>query len=137
MTIPEIIAELTHNNAVFPRRAVTEAIAQREAGMPELLRILKDATSNIVEIARQEHYMGHIYALYLLAQFREECAYQPLVNLAFADWLYVDRALGDVITEDLGRMLASVCNGDSSLICGMVENADLNEYVRSARRDFL
>lgn len=110
---------------------------QCEAVVPEFLRIMEDAASDIAEMARQEDYMGHIFAMYLLAQFREERAYQPLVELVSSDSAQVDAALGDVITEDLGRMLASVCNGDTSLIRDMIENPDINEYVRSAGLDAL
>ena len=129
MTVPEIIEKLTHHARAFPRLAVTEAVAQREDITPELLRVLEDTASNAEAIASQEDYMGHIYAMYLLAQFREKRAYQPLVNLVTADFRHVDRMLGDVLTEDLGRVLASVCDGDVSLICGIIENADLNRCI--------
>ena len=137
MTIPEIIAELTRKSVVFPHQAISEAIAQREAVVPQLIGLLEEATSNIADVAAQEDYMGHVFAMYLLSQFREEHAYKPLMDLFTADFRHVDRMLGDILTEDLGRMLASVCNGDTSLICGMIENADLNEYVRSAGLDAL
>lgn len=136
MTITEIIAKLTHGGA-FPHQAVAEAVAQREDITPELLRLLEDTASNIEAAAHQEHYMGHIYAMYLLSQFRDRRAYQPLVSLVTAEWKHVDSLLGDILTEDLGRMLASVCDGDISLICGMIENSGLNEYVRSAGLDAL
>lgn len=137
MTIQEIIAKLTHEGGASPHQAMTEAIAQREDVTPELLRLLKDAASHPEATANQADYLGHIFAMYLLAQFREKRAYQPLVNLVTADFRHVDRMLGDVLTEDLGRMLASVCDGDIGLICGIIENVDLNEYVRSAGLDAL
>ena len=59
MTIPEIIAALANSSSgVFPRKAVTEAIAQREAVIPELLGILEETTLNIAEVAGQGDYMG-------------------------------------------------------------------------------
>lgn len=135
MIIPEIIAELAYNTGVFPCQAVTEAIAQREAIIPELLSVLEDARTDIDRIAHDENYMGHIYAMYLLAQFREQRAYRPMVDFSASDHKLIERVLGDVITEDLGRMLASVCDGDIGLICGMIENDDLDEFVRGAALD--
>ncbi|MHB1460652.1 MAG: DUF1186 domain-containing protein [Armatimonadota bacterium] len=132
MTITKISEELSHDHGVFPHQAVTEAILQREAITPALLRMLADATPNIAEIARQEDYTGHLYAIYLLAQFREERAYQPLVDFITSDQKLIDLILNDIITEDLGRVLASVCNGDTRLICKIFENAELDEYVRTA-----
>jgi hypothetical protein len=129
MTIPEILEALTRYTGTFPREAVAEAIAQREAIMPDLLRILEqDAATR----ASDPEYQAHLYAMYLLAQFREPRAYPVLVNFfsANGEWLY--QAVGDVITEDLDRMLASTCQGDTSLIEQMIENPALDEYVRGA-----
>ena len=39
---------------------------------------------------------------------------------------------GDTITEDLGNILASLSCGDISPLKTMIENRNLNEYVRSA-----
>ena len=137
MTTTEIIEALAYPGETFPQQAVEEAVADREAVIPELLRILNAATGSIGEIAEQDDYMGHIFAMFLLAQFREPQAYQPLINLVFGESMYVDEALGDIITEDLGKMLACVCNGDISLICELIENPNVNEYVRSAGLDAL
>jgi hypothetical protein len=69
--------------------------------------------------------------MYMLAQFREKRAY-PLIAAfaALPDELPHDLA-GDFVTEDLGRVLASVCGGDQSLIRGLIENAAVDEFVRS------
>lgn len=132
MTIPEILSQLTRYTKAFPRKALEEAVQQREAITPELLRILEEGAANIKEIAEDEDYMAHLYAMYLLAQFREKRAYPLLVGFCTADEKLVDTLMGDVTTEALDRMLASVCHGDTSLIEGMIENPKLNEYVRSA-----
>ncbi len=132
MTIPEIIAALTHTAKPFPRQAVEEAVKQREAITPELLRILEYCTANIKTISRQEDYLAHIYAFYLLSQFREPRAYRPFVDFVSSDQESVRLALGDVLTEDLQRMLASVCGGDTSLIRRIIENPDLDEFLRAA-----
>lgn len=137
MTIPEILAQLARHTGDFPRRALEEAVEQREAIIPELLRILEETTANIKEIAEDEDYMAHIYAMFLLAQFREKRAYPLLVGFCTADQKQFDTLMGDVTTEALDRMLASVCHGDTSLIERMVENPELNEYVRSAALESL
>jgi len=40
--------------------------------------------------------------------------------------------LGDVVTESLGAILASVCGGDAGGLKSLIENPDANEHVRSA-----
>jgi hypothetical protein len=128
----EIINELTRNDLVFPKQAIAEAVEQREAITPELLHILESAKSLDWASADYSHYTGHIYAMYLLAQFREQQAYPILIDLISSDQEMVDRALGDIITESLGRMLASVYDGDMEPIYRVIENPGLNEYVRGA-----
>lgn len=137
MTIPEIMAELTACSGKFPRAALEEAIAQRAAITPELLRLLEDDTANLAEMAHKDWYLGHLYAMFLLAQFREARAYPLLVNFLSADQQLVDLALGDVLTENVDQLLASVCHGDTSLMKGLIENPQINEYVRAAGVDAL
>lgn len=132
MTIPEILDALTTYTGTFPRASVAEAIAQREAITPELLRILEHDAANLAEIAPKEDYMAHLYAMYLLAQFREPRAYPLLVKFFSADGNLLYQAVGDVTTDGLDRMLASTCHGDTSLIERMIEDATLDEYVRGA-----
>ncbi len=45
--------------------------------------------------------------------------------------------LGDTITEDLGRILASVCNGNIEPIKEIIEDSSLDEYVRDQALDSL
>lgn len=137
MTIQEIIEQLTHQQETFPQQAVIEAIKQQETITPELLRIVEYAASNAEAVASHDDSLDPLFAIYLLAQFREKRAYFPLVNFITADFMFVDRILGDILTEDMGRILASVCDGDISLICGIIENPDLNEFVRCAGLDAL
>jgi hypothetical protein len=40
--------------------------------------------------------------------------------------------IGDIVTEDLNSILASVCHGDLGLIKQLIEDPEANEYVRSA-----
>ena len=130
MTIPEILAALAYDTGVFPLEAFEEAIAQRDAIIPELLRILEEDTANLAEIAPNENYMALINAIYLLAQFREPRAYPLLVNFFFADKDLAELATGDIVTDGLDRILASVCQGDTGLIERVIEDETLDEFVR-------
>jgi len=80
---------------------------------------------------------NHIYAMYLLAQFRERCAYPLIVDFFSIPGDITVDSTGDVVTEDLHRILASVSHGDTSLIKALAENDDANEYVRGAALDAL
>jgi hypothetical protein len=107
------------------------AIAQHEAIIPELLRVLADARSHLDDLPDSDD-MAYIFAMYLLAQFREPRAYSLIVDFFSVPGDVAMDATGDVATEDLGRILASVSCGDISLMTALVENPQVNEYVRTA-----
>ncbi len=131
MDVQDILKQLEVNEGTFPREAVSQAIEQREAITPELLRILEYAHHNVEHLS-ETGYMAHIYAMYLLAQFREPRAYPLIVKFFSTPGEITLDMTGDVVTEDLGRILASVCSGDIGLITALVENEQANEYVRNA-----
>ena len=132
MDAQAIIERFKSFDWTFPREDLEPAIAARDQITPHLLQILEHAVKHAYELAEQEMYMGHIYAMYLLAQFREQRAY-PLIVEFFS--LPGDLSLdltGDVVTESLGRILASVSGGETSLITRLAEDGGANEYVRAA-----
>jgi hypothetical protein len=74
--------------------------------------------------------MLHLFALYLLAQFRETRAL-PLIDRLFRNPEY-EALTGEVVTEDLGRLLASTCGENLAPIHALIEDPALDEWVRSA-----
>jgi hypothetical protein len=135
MEVSQILKALERNTGLFPKEAVEAAVEAREAITPELLRILEDTVDRAPELAvegEDNEYFAHLYALYLLAQFREVRAYPLVVRFARLDDDVLDALAGEFITEDLCRVLASVCGGDTRLIEDLVEDASVGEYVRSA-----
>jgi len=132
LTVPEILKALELNTGRFPRRAVQEAIEQRDAITPELLRVLEDVAENPAAFAERDDYMLHLFAMYLLAQFREKRAYRPLVRIFSAPGDIPDQLAGDTVTEDLNQIFGSVYDGDTEPLQRLVEDDSVNEYVRSA-----
>jgi hypothetical protein len=83
-------------------------------------------------LVAEEDYMLPLYAFYLLAQFRETRAY-PLIVAFFAQpGERPVNATGDFVTEDLGRVLASVSGGDTAPMKTLIEDPQVNEYTRFA-----
>jgi hypothetical protein len=130
--IEAILSELEFNDGTFPRRALLEAMARKDSITPYLLDIVEDAAQNIDELASEEDYMAHVYAMYLLAQFQERRAYPLIVDFFSIPGEVALDVTGDVVTEDLNRILASVSGGDTSLIESLAENEQANGYVRGA-----
>jgi hypothetical protein len=107
-----------------------QAIVRKEEIVPELLTILEEAAESPQDLPGG--YMAHTYAMFLLAQFREERAYPVIVDFVSTPGEVVMERCGDTVTEDLGRILASVSGGDPGPIKSLAEDAQAHEFVRSA-----
>jgi hypothetical protein len=132
MTIPEILKELESYTGRFPMKAMQAAIEQREAITPELLRVVEAIAANPTEVAKREDYMLPVFALYLLAQFREKRAYPYIIKMFSAPDETSYDLVGDTVTEGLKHIFASVYDGNPVPLHGLVENDEANEYVRDA-----
>jgi uncharacterized protein YchJ len=132
MDVQEILSRLERNEGHFPDGAIQEAVAHRGQIIPPLLEVLETVARDPRSFARDQGRMIHIYAMYLLAQFREARAYPLLVQIFSAPGELPFDLAGDTVTEGLDSILASVSDGDMSGMASLVENEQANEYVRSA-----
>jgi hypothetical protein len=132
MEIKEILNTLERNLGFFPRNALEMAIQERERISPCLLDIMIDSTEKADLLVHDVSYMAHIYAMFLLAQFREKRAYSLIVNFFSLPGEVSLDLTDDIVTEDLENILASVACRDDNLIRNLIENDEVNEYVRGA-----
>jgi len=134
MEIAEIISQFERFNGKFEREAVEAAVARREEVIPELLHVLEEIADldRASQLDAEGDYMAHLYAMFLLAQFRETRAYPLVVKIALLPGDLLDSLFSDFITENLGNVLASVCGGNLDGIESIIENADVDEWVRGA-----
>lgn len=137
MQLEEILSELENNTGKFPHLALERAMEEREAITPILLATLEELSNNLEELLEKEKYIFHLYALYLLAQFREPLAYPVIINFFSNPGKITLDVAGDLVTEDLGRILASVNDGNIEPIKQLIENKKVNEYVRTAALEAL
>src|ERR1035438_5232681 len=70
MELQEILDSLDRDTGRYPRAAVTEAIARRDEIVPALLATLEDVARDPVPYTSEMRWI-HVFAMYLLAQFRE------------------------------------------------------------------
>ena len=125
--------DLKYNNGVFPRETLIEAINNRERIIPELLETIRFSTENIESLVEDDKYFAHIYAVYLLAQFREQRAFRPLLDLFSIPGEILLDFFGDFVHEGLARVLASVNDGSIDLLkTKLIEDENVHEYVRAA-----
>lgn len=127
-----VLEQIKYTNGKFPEEQIRQIIARKEEFIPELIDILKFAKDDYNEILGKPNYFLHIYAAYLLAQFNEEKSFPVIIDLiSLMDEIVFD-IFGDVVTEDLHRILASVCKGNVEPIKELLENENINDYVRIA-----
>jgi hypothetical protein len=82
MGVAEILHQFERATGKFAQPAVEAAVARKEEITPELLRILEETVDRAVQLDAEGDYMAHLYAMFLLAQFRETRAYPLVVRFA-------------------------------------------------------
>lgn len=132
MNVDEIKQALEFPGGIFPRKAVEAAIQQPEAITPLLLQTLQDVVDDPQSVNQTPGYWLHIFALYLLAQFREPRAYPLMLQLFSLPGRLPRDILGDVVTESAADLLASVWDGDLRPLQEIIENPAGYEYCRAA-----
>jgi len=105
---------------------------------PLLLNEITVFADDINSVEKQgSEYIRHVVTLFLLAYFREKKAYTAIIKLISNPSDKVIRLTGEVFTEALGRILASVFNGDLEPIKKVVENKRISSWLRAGALDSL
>lgn len=130
-TCDAILGEFRKDQDVFAREAVQMAVIKQQEITPLLLGIIEEVTSQPEEAIERNDY-AILYALHLLAQFRERKAYPLLIRFLSTTGESADFLLGDTVTEGLKRILASVYDGDIAPLQALVGCPTANEWVRLA-----
>jgi hypothetical protein len=130
MSPAEMLAELSAERTRQPRPALESADAYREALVDPLLRAIQCGLTHPLDATPEEATLFS-YALYLLAKWRETKAYPVVIQwLSLPDEGAFEIA-GDVVTQDGGRILAAVCDGNLDPIKSLVMNRSANEFCRA------
>jgi len=119
------------------REVLTECLENREAVVPELLQVLEKGLKDPQKLIDRQDYILNISAMYLLAQFREKRAYPLIIDFFSKPDARALEIVGDMFIEDLGRILASVSCGDTTLLQQLIENPMAHELLRSAALEAL
>jgi hypothetical protein len=130
----ELREQIEYFSQPFPEAAIAFADAHREEVTPFLVAAVARLADYPEEDANPD-YVLHLYAMHLLAAWRETTAYAPLVRLGHHPDEVVEQLLGDTVTESYGRCLASVCDGDLAPLKGLVEDPAAAHWARHAALD--
>lgn len=121
MELNEIVDNLKYYTEELPKDALKEAINNKELIIPKLLEMLEYTKNNLEEICSEEdEFFGYIYAIFLLAEFRETKAFPFLIEILNQDTDIVEYIIGDDYPEYLPRLLASTYNGDDEALFSII-----------------
>jgi hypothetical protein len=129
MELQDILIALADFNGQFPYQAVRAARVNRTALIPRLLDNLNYIIENYQTLPR--HYIGHIFSVFLLAEFRERSAFTTLIQAFSLPDHWPQLLFGDtLLSYDAANILASTYDGNIEFITSMIENENLHDYVR-------
>jgi len=124
--LSELDAEYTGK---LPERAIREAQRRGTEMVPYLIDLIRNATK-AVQAGDMPHGSGHLFALYLLTEFRAKEALFPIIEAVSLPGEGPFDLFGDAITEDLSRVLAALAADEPEIVDALLADRSLNEYVR-------
>lgn len=130
--LTETLAAFEVCDGIYKQEHVDAAIVLQDETTPHLLKILENVLSSPSEYAGRDNYFAHIYALMLLAHFKNPIAHKVIVDLFSLPGRASDELFGDIITEDLPFILLRTCGESFDLIKSLVLNKSVDEYCRSS-----
>ena len=130
-TMAELIDRIKCDpDRIFPEEELAEIIARKEEAIPLLMAFLEEVRDNAEQFSNNFDYLGHIYAVLLLAQFRVKEAYPIVLELFSLPNGLTDKLFGDAMTDYAGRIMASICGNDVASIKQLVEDEEVDKYIK-------
>lgn len=133
LTIPDILKAFETYDGVYKQYELDEALARQEEITPHLMEILEKV------LADPEHYSleendeyAHMYAVMLLARFKETRAHEIIVKLFSLPGELPYDLFGSIVDEDLPSILYATSGGNWDLVQTMIETPGVREYCRAA-----
>ncbi len=141
MNVPEILKQLDtipDESEFAPyEAALRAAVAQREAITPELIAAIDRVSADSGPYLEHQERCLHLFAIYLLAQFRETGALDCFVRFFSLPGEQALDLTGDLVTENGAAVFASVCAGDPAPLLRLAHDETVNEFVRGQAIDAL
>ncbi len=115
----------------YPDQLVAEMTYRLDEMVPALLGVLKEWQSAPEALSADDRsWLRLTFSAFLLARAGETRAFRPLLSLVSLPGDLPEEIWGDALTESLGRVLASVFDGDESPLRAVLEDSTIDEFVR-------
>ena len=142
MELKEILEELSifGDDLPVPKEALAEAVRHKEEITPILLESLDMVYEKVLSegegVCDIPAYELAAYAIFLLAELREQQAFPKLLRLLTLDSDDLDLVLGDELSH-MGSILYSTYNGDLSGAKEILSNHNLYPFAREEVLNFM
>ncbi|WBW95361.1 DUF1186 domain-containing protein [Oceanirhabdus sp. W0125-5] len=133
----DLIKSIEYWNGTVPKKQIKEIIDRRRESVPLLIDILKKVLKEPEKFSKDNNYIGHKVAIYLLAQFKCSEAFEDIIKFYSLEESLAYDLLGYNLTYDESRVLASTYNGNLSLLTNIIEDKNIYEVHRVACVDAL
>lgn len=130
MVMEQLLQTIRYNEGKFPRDELQRIIEQKEEAIPYLLQIMNDLKEDYTKVIDRPNRMDFIYAYYLLAQFQVKELFPIMIDILSLPNDISDQIFGDDIADNIGRILATVYNGEIDMLMRLIESTEANEYAR-------
>ncbi|HEV8051107.1 MAG TPA: DUF1186 domain-containing protein [Parachlamydiaceae bacterium] len=128
LSVEDIINKFRIGFTEHPQDELQAASELENELTPHLLEDLEFALNNPGMISHL--YMGHIFALYLLAEYRRKDAFPYLLKFLYMPQDSLDELFGDTYLIDFDRIIASVFNGEIKPLLDVFEDKKICDHSR-------
>ena len=129
--IQALLARFDYADGVYLHDEMDIAVAHRETITPLLIALLEELADNPL-LYTLEGRNGHVYAVSLLAHFKETAAHEAIIRAFSVDREQSEELWGDMITETLPTLLHRTCGGSLDRIRALVVDREVDPFVRGA-----
>ena len=127
----KIIKKFDENTELFAKEAVLEAKNNKDKIKKELLSSVKEYSLNVEKYRAEDIPMHIIYAIILLAEFKEKELFPILINIYSQDYKGTRPAMDYCITDILHRIIISVFDGNFASLNNLIENKKIREFSKT------
>ncbi len=124
-----LIDALAHSEGL-PRETIRQCIARQDEIVPVFLAILRSYVDD--RSAIDDHDEALFFIIHIMGELGVQRSFAPLMDLLDGDPERLETVLGDAITGNLTQILISVFDGNTDRLYRVMNNADADEFVRSA-----
>ncbi len=123
-----LIQQISYWQDDFPEEALAHIIDQEEEAKPHLRALLKSTIEHYKDLP--EDYVGHIFASYLLAQFRDSESFGQTLDILKLPEPYPKALFHDLLYQSFPQVIASCYGGNPELLFAVIKDENISHLNR-------